>query len=124
MLPTVLIYYITEDEVRRYRPTKNYLEYLYLPPLTSETDERISNRLSIERINMQNYDLPPPHPSKINDTKSWLLALDNCQAQMMNIKMKMANLDLLLQYGSNAWKNSDNKTLEYWLKCGEERQKS
>jgi len=36
----------------------------------------------------------------------------------------MANLDLLLQYGSNAWKNSDNKILEYWLKCEEERQKS
>jgi len=32
--------------------------------------ERISNRLSIERVNMRNYDLPPPHPSKINDTKN------------------------------------------------------
>ena len=87
--------------------------------------ERISNRLSFERINMRNYDLPPPHLSKINDTKAWLLALDDeYQAQMMNIKLKMANLDLLLQYGSNARKNSDNKTLKYWLKCGEEKQKS
>lgn len=75
------------EEMRRYRPTKNYLEHL--PSLSGhmsnkfETEimrtefNRLSNRLPMELLSMKRYELPPPPSSKIGDLNAWREAIDN-----------------------------------------------
>jgi len=65
---------LVEEETRRYRPTKNYLEHL--PPVdvaAFETEimktefERLSHRQPMEMLNMKRYELPQPPAGKMND---------------------------------------------------------
>ena len=80
---------MVEEEMRRYRPTKNYLEHL--PPLninSFETDimkheyERMQNRTPMEVLSMKRYELPPPIPGKMNDLASWNESSENSSAQL------------------------------------------
>lgn len=80
---------MVEEETRRYRPTKNYLEHL--PPLNVlafETDvikhefERMQNRLAMDVLSMKRYELPPPPPGKMNDLTTWSECIDNSSAQL------------------------------------------
>lgn len=77
---------LVEEEMRRYRPTKNYLEHL--PPANTrmfETSimhnefERLSNRLPMEMLSMRRYELPPPPAGKLTDVRSWQQAVENSQ---------------------------------------------
>lgn len=96
---------------RRYRPTKNYLENL--PPLNMsafETEfmtnefERIQNRLPLEPLSMKRYELPPPPPSRISDLTAWQESVENSMAQLEHQAIRSMNLDLMLEYGCEAWK--------------------
>ena len=69
---------MVEEETRRYRPTKNYLEHL--PPVevaAFETEimktefERLSHRQPMEMLNMKRYELPQPPAGKMNDLTAW-----------------------------------------------------
>ena len=69
---------LVEEETRRYRPTKNYLEHL--PPADVahfETEimktefERLSHRQPMEMLNMKRYELPQPPAGKLNDLTAW-----------------------------------------------------
>lgn len=102
---------MVDEECRRYRPTKNYLEHL--PPLNLtvfETElmnnefERIQNRLPMEPLSMKRYELPPPPPGKSGELVAWASAVDNSMAQLEHQATRALNLDLMLEYGCEAWK--------------------
>lgn len=102
---------MVEEETRRYRPTKNYLEHL--PPINTaafETElmrnefERLQNRLPMEPLSMKRYELPPPPPSKISELTAWQDAVENSMAQLEHQAVRAMNLELMLEYGCETWK--------------------
>lgn len=101
---------MVEEECRRYRPTKNYLEHL--PPLNItafETSimhnefERLQNRLPMETLSMKRYELPPPPSGKLNEVSAWMECVDNSQAQLEHQAIRILNLQLMLEYCCPAW---------------------
>uniref|UniRef100_A0A183A3I5 Pre-mRNA-splicing factor SPF27 n=1 Tax=Echinostoma caproni TaxID=27848 RepID=A0A183A3I5_9TREM len=109
---------LVEEEMKRYRPTKNYLEHL--PSLSGpvvpkfETEmikaefDRLSNRLPMELLSMKRYELPPPPAGKMTDVKAWQDAVENAEAQLEHQATRIKNLELMAQYGCNAWKQYNN----------------
>lgn len=102
---------MVEEETRRYRPTKNYLEHL--PPINTaifETElmrlefERIQNRMPMEPLSMKRYELPPPPPSKIPELSAWQDAVENSMAQLEHQAVRAMNLEMMLEYGCETWK--------------------
>ena len=82
---------MVEEEIRRFRPTKNYLENLFSSSQSTwsfETDilkyemERLQNRLTMEVLSMKRYELPPPPSGKLNDFAAWVECVENSQAQL------------------------------------------
>ncbi|CAI2723986.1 unnamed protein product [Schistosoma spindalis] len=109
---------LVEEEMKRYRPTKNYLEHL--PSLSGpiqmkfETEvmkaefDRLSNRLPMEMLSMKRYELPPPPAGKMTDVKAWQDAMENAEAQLEHQATRIENLELMADYGCNAWKQYNN----------------
>lgn len=102
---------MVEEECRRYRPTKNYLEHLPTLNMTAfETDmmnnefERIQNRVPMEPLSMKRYELPPPPPGKISELSAWQESVENSMAQLEHQAVRALNLELMLEYGCEAWK--------------------
>ncbi|XP_046557142.1 pre-mRNA-splicing factor SPF27-like [Haliotis rubra] len=102
---------LVEEETRRYRPTKNYLDYLPPPNyIAFETEmmknefERLQARLPMEMMNMKRYELPTPAAGKMTDISAWTECLENSQAQLEHQALRILNLDLMQEYGSSAWK--------------------
>lgn len=102
---------MVEEETRRYRPTKNYLEHL--PPINTtafETElmrnefERIQNRLPMEPLGMKRYELPPPPQSKTNELSAWQESVENSMAQLEHQAVRVMNLELMLDYGCETWR--------------------
>lgn len=102
---------MVEEETRRYRPTKNYLEHL--PPINTsvfETElmrnefERIQNRLPMEPLSMKRYELPLPPQSKIGELSAWQDSVENSMAQLEHQAVRAMNLELMLDYGCETWK--------------------
>ena len=102
---------LVEEETRRYRPTKNYLEHL--PPLnlsSFETDlmktefERLNSRQPMDTLSMKRYELPPPPPGKMTDLQAWTECVENSEAQLEHQRTRIMNLDLMLDYGGGSWK--------------------
>lgn len=102
---------MVEEECRRYRPTKNYLEHLPTLNMTAfDTEmmnnefERISNRVPMEPLSMKRYELPPPPPGKISELSAWQESVENSMAQLEHQSVRALNLELMLEYGCEAWK--------------------
>lgn len=102
---------MVEEECRRYKPSKNYLEHL--PPLNTtsfETDfmrnefQRIEGGLRLETMNTKRYELPAPPSGKLGEIQAWQEAVDNSYAQLEHQSIRYLNLDLLQKYGCEAWK--------------------
>lgn len=101
---------MVEEECRRYRPTKNYLENLpplnitaFETPLMHTEFERLQNRLPMETLSMKRYELPPPPSGKLNETSAWEQCVKNSQAQLEHQAVRILNLQLMLQYCCPAW---------------------
>ncbi|KAG7190613.1 hypothetical protein KM043_006700 [Ampulex compressa] len=101
---------MVEEETRRYRPTKNYLEHL--PPLNIsafESDvmkhEFEHMHLPMEVLSMKRYELPPPPPGKMNDLAAWNESVENSSAQLEHQATRICNLELMMEYGCEAWKS-------------------
>lgn len=101
------------EEMRRYRPTKNYLENfssLNSPiPTKFETElmrteyHRLANRLPMEMLSMRRYELPPPPASKLADLRAWQEAIENAHVIRFAIFSLMPHSlasDLSLMAGS------------------------
>ncbi|XP_077998283.1 pre-mRNA-splicing factor SPF27-like [Glandiceps talaboti] len=104
-------YALVDEECRRYRPTKNYLEYLPPPDYSSfETEvmknefERLGSRQPMEMLSMKRYELPQPPPGRQNDLAAWNECVENSMAQLEHQATRIQNLELMSKYGSNAWR--------------------
>ena len=102
---------LVEEECRTYRPTKDYLAHLPAAKLDSfQTDagraevERLAARQPMEMLSMKRYELPGPAPGRLNDVGAWAEAVGNSQAQLEHQRLRAVNLELMGDYGSEAWK--------------------
>ncbi|XP_028132403.1 pre-mRNA-splicing factor SPF27 [Diabrotica virgifera virgifera] len=101
---------MVEEECRRFRPTKNYLEHLpplnissFETPIMHNEFERLQNRLPMETLSMKRYELPPPPSGKLNEVGAWNECVDNSQAQLEHQAVRILNLHLMLDYCCPAW---------------------
>lgn len=102
---------MVEEECRRYKPTKNYLDYL--PPLSTasfETDlmrsefQRIETGARMETISTKRYELPAPPAGKLGEIIAWQESVDNSLAQLEHQAIRSLNLELMNKYGTETWK--------------------
>nr|XP_045594529.1 pre-mRNA-splicing factor SPF27-like isoform X2 [Procambarus clarkii] len=112
---------MVEDEKKRYRPTKNYLEHLPSLNLNAfETEvmrcefERVAARQPMDTLSMKRYELPPPPPGKMTDVAAWGECVDNSMAQLEHQATRIMNLELMNEFGSEAWK-AHNNVLQHML---------
>lgn len=101
---------MVEEECRRYRPTKNYLEILpplnvtaFETPMMHTEFERLQNRQPMETMSMKRYELPPPPSGKLNEVGAWNECVENSQAQLEHQAVRVLNLQLMLQYCCPTW---------------------
>lgn len=104
------VFQMIEDETKRYKATKNYLEFLPPVNLTAyETEimknemERIATRQRMELLSMKRYELPEPPPGKGNDINAWIDSVANSEAQLEHQANRIANLNLMNTYGCESW---------------------
>lgn len=104
---------MVDEECRRYKPTKNYLEHL--PPLNTAAFEtelmknefhRIESGVRMETMNTKRYELPAPGTGKLSEIQAWQESVDNSFAQLEHQSIRNLNLELLEKYGCEAWKSA------------------
>lgn len=102
---------MVDEECRRYKPTKNYLDYL--PPLNMssfETDlmksefTRIESGARMETMSTKRYELPAPPANKLGEIQAWQESVDNSMAQLEHQEIRSLNLELMNKYGTETWK--------------------
>ncbi|XP_054764642.2 pre-mRNA-splicing factor SPF27-like [Lytechinus pictus] len=104
-------YALVEEETRRYRPTKNYLEHLpaidstpFVTEVLKNEFERMAMRQPMDMLSMKRYELPPPPIGRQNDITAWAECVENSMAQLEHQAERVINLELLQNYGSHAWR--------------------
>merc|ERR1711953_435542 len=103
---------LVDEETRRYRPTKNYLAPVLPPlnitafenPLMKTELDRVASRMPMDTLSMKRYELPPPPAGKMTDVAAWNECVDNSLAQLEHQRTRIANLELMQEYGCDAWK--------------------
>lgn len=102
---------LVEEECKRYKPTKNYLDILgsvdfhaFETELLKNEFERMEQRLPMELLSMKRYELPPPPPNKQTDALAWYECVENSCAQLEHQASRIMNLEIMAEYGSNAWR--------------------
>ena len=73
------------------------------PLMKSELD-RVGSRMPMESLSMKRYELPPPPAGKMTDITAWNECVDNSLAQLEHQRTRIVNLELMQDYGSEAWK--------------------
>lgn len=105
------VFAMIEEETKRYKPTKNYLEYL--PPLNLtqfETEviknemERMASGQRMPVLSMKRYELPEPPSNRLTEVSAWQEAVDNSQAQLEHQLNRITNLQLMNTFGTEGWK--------------------
>lgn len=66
--------------------------------------DRLQARLPMEMLSMKRYELPQPSAGRMNDISAWTECVENSQAQLEHQSLRISNLDLMSQYGADAWK--------------------
>jgi len=60
----------------------------------------------MEKIDLHRYEVPSPaNTSKANDKKAWQSAISNCKAQLANQSLRQTNLELMDEYGPEAFRH-------------------
>uniref|UniRef100_A0A8C6P9L6 Pre-mRNA-splicing factor SPF27 n=1 Tax=Nothobranchius furzeri TaxID=105023 RepID=A0A8C6P9L6_NOTFU len=103
---------LVEEETRRYRPTKNYLSYLPTPDFSAFEHEKVKTALVVVALqdicllckSFAQYELPAPTSGQKNDITAWQECVNNSMAQLEHQAVRIENLELMSQYGTNAWK--------------------
>ena len=115
---------MVEEETRRYRPTKNYLENVlpattlmtaFETPLMKAEFDRVASRSPMDTLSMKRYELPTPPAAKLSDVAAWNECVDNSMAQLEHQRTRITNLELMSEFGTEAWKIY-NKVLERMAK--------
>lgn len=109
---------LVEEECRRFRPTKNYLEIIAPIKLDSfETElikkeiERLEKGAPMEMLSMKRYELPPPPSNKQSEVSAWNECVENSYAQLEHQACRILNLEIMSDYGSTSWRVY-NETLQ------------
>ncbi|GBP10150.1 Pre-mRNA-splicing factor SPF27 [Eumeta japonica] len=58
----------------------------------------------METLSMKRYELPPPPAGRLSEVPAWEEAIDNSKAQLEHQWIRTMNLELMLDYGIEAWK--------------------
>lgn len=104
---------LIEEEMRR--STKQPADYVKeLPPvpparfgghtMLQQEYERVRATQPMPPLDVTRYRLDPPPQNKANDYSAWLAASNNAHAQLEHQLGRIANLELLLRFGANAWR--------------------
>ena len=102
---------MVDEECRRYKPTKNYLDFL--PPLNTASFEtelmrsefsRIETGARMDTLSTKRYELPAPPAGKLGEIQAWQESVDNSLAQLEHQSIRSLNLELMNKYGSETWK--------------------
>jgi pre-mRNA-splicing factor SPF27 len=102
---------MVDEECRRYKPTKNYLDFL--PPLNMasfETDlmrsefQRIETGARMDTMSTKRYELPAPPAGKLGEIQAWQESVDNSLSQLEHQSIRSLNLELMSKYGTETWK--------------------
>jgi len=104
---------LVEEETRRYRPTKNYLENVlpttlsmtaFETPLMKAEFDRVASRSPMDTLSMKRYELPTPPAAKMTDVGAWNECVENSMAQLEHQRTRITNLELMSEFGTEAWK--------------------
>lgn len=102
---------LVEQELKRFKPTKNYLDILgpvnlhaFESELLQNEFERMEQRLPMEALNFKRYELPPPPPNKQTDANAWKECVENSCAQLEHQASRLLNLEVMIEYGSSAYR--------------------
>ncbi|XP_076814417.1 pre-mRNA-splicing factor SPF27-like [Clavelina lepadiformis] len=102
---------MVEEETKRYRPTRNYLQYIptidthaFETEIMKNEFERLAARQPMELLSMRRYELPTPPSGQRNDITAWEECVKNSQAQLQHQQVRIENLDLMMEHGCNAWR--------------------
>ena len=104
---------MVEEETRRYRPTKNYLENVlpattlmtaFETPLMKAEFDRVASRSPMDTLSMKRYELPTPPAAKLSDVAAWNECVDNSMAQLEHQRTRITNLELMSEFGTEAWR--------------------
>merc|ERR1712099_73909 len=109
---------LVQEEMQRYRPTKDYLENLpsadpdvFLTDLMKNEMKRIKEKKTMELLSTERYNLPAPTPGLRHDPEAWIQSVQNSRAQLEHQLVRIENLRLMEDYGSEAWLKY-NETLD------------
>jgi len=102
---------LIEEEKKRYRPTKNYLEHMpqlqlhrFETEVMKKEYDRMAQRLPMELLSMKRYELPPPPTGKLTDLTAWNECVDNSYSQLEHQATRISNLELMLEFSCESWK--------------------
>ncbi|KAL3082983.1 hypothetical protein niasHS_010785 [Heterodera schachtii] len=106
---------LIQAECKKFPMTKNYLRNLPEPdydkfttPRIMEHQAKMANKQEIEKIDLLRYEVPSPaNTSRSGNKKAWLGAIDNCRAQLSNQSLRKMNLELLEEFGPEAFLRSN-----------------
>jgi pre-mRNA-splicing factor SPF27 len=100
---------MVDEECRRYKPSKNYLEHLPSVNMTIFETEMMKNEFHrlesgarLETMNTKRYELPAP--TNLSEIQAWQESVDNSFAQLEHQTIRYLNLELLQKYGCESWK--------------------
>ncbi|CAG6021123.1 unnamed protein product [Menidia menidia] len=66
--------------------------------------ERLAARQPMDLLSMKRYELPAPTSGQKNDITAWQECVNNSMAQLEHQAVRIENLEIMSQYGTNAWK--------------------
>ncbi|KAJ1674095.1 hypothetical protein EV182_003977 [Spiromyces aspiralis] len=72
-------------------------------PLLRAEYDRVKARKPMPRFDVERYKLEPPAGDAAASGKAWRRAAENAAAQLEHQALRMINLELLQQFGANAW---------------------
>lgn len=105
---------LVEEECRRYKPAKHYLEaclgpadlHAFETELLRNEFERMEQCLPLEALSMKRYELPPPpqQGKQQSEAASWLDSVNNSCAQLEHQSSRVVNLELMAEHGPISWR--------------------
>ena len=66
--------------------------------------DRVASRQPMDTLSMKRYELPTPPAGKMSDVAAWNECVDNSMAQLEHQRTRITNLELMSEFGTEAWK--------------------
>ena len=80
------------------------LDYdIFLTDILKAEITRVKDKKPMEQLSTERYNLPAPTPGLRHDPDAWVQAVMNSKAQLQHQLVRIENLKLMEDYGSEAW---------------------